>query len=392
MNCNCNSQKSCGCDFNIKTVGICDVSKLNFNGDNRSSLNWTEISVPEILAIPDLKPEIENIDQVYAKVILTSVKLIETPFAYRRYPLCFLPEGLLAEIQTLAGGLLAQFGVLDTALDVVLVPLNSILGLVGLPDEASEILQDLVDGLTDALDGVNDAIQALLAVLSTNQPVASVVCAALNTLEIALETLLGLVNTVVITVDNVIQLVDEELQAAIGAILALVTGGLDTVVDAVVTAINDILDPVLAIDCDPGYVYGLISNAEGTCLTGRKLIVEGVLKQKIVYTAEVEDQSVHSAHFEVPFIAFIIPYAKFENIDGPETFTVYDEQLDECREILGYQYPADITDVGLVPDLNEEFNVTSCIEDIYVKALEPKIVFKNVTVFLKATPSTTVLC
>ena len=82
-----NNNAKCGCDFNIKTVGNCDVSKLNLNGTDRTNLNWTEISVPEILCIPELKPDIEGIDQVYANIVLDNVKLIETPFAYRRYVL-----------------------------------------------------------------------------------------------------------------------------------------------------------------------------------------------------------------------------------------------------------------------------------------------------------------
>ena len=30
-----NNNTKCGCDFNIKTVGNCDISKLNLNGKDR---------------------------------------------------------------------------------------------------------------------------------------------------------------------------------------------------------------------------------------------------------------------------------------------------------------------------------------------------------------------
>lgn len=106
-----------------------------------------------------------------------------------------------------------------------------------------------------------------------------------------------------------------------------------------------------------------LPNAEGTYLTGRKLIIEGVLKQKIVYTADVDVQSVHSAHFEIPFSAFIILYPKFSNAVG-----------------------------GIVPvttalvDLNEDFCIDACIEDVYVQAMDPRTIFKNVTLFLRAKP------
>lgn len=93
-----------------------------------------------------------------------------------------------------------------------------------------------------------------------------------------------------------------------------------------------------------------VENAEGTRLTGRKLIVEGIVNQKIVYTAEVDDQSVHSAHFEIPFSAFIIMPA-----NTPE---------------------------------NSEFKIDKCVEDVFVKALDNRTIFKNVTLFLRAIPYT----
>lgn len=89
-------------------------------------------------------------------------------------------------------------------------------------------------------------------------------------------------------------------------------------------------------------------NAEGTQLTGKKLIVEGVLKQKIVYTANVPQQTVHSAHFDVPFSAFIV-------IDG-------------------------------TTDLDAILCVNTCVEDVFVTALNPREVFKNVTLLLTSYP------
>jgi hypothetical protein len=90
-------------------------------------------------------------------------------------------------------------------------------------------------------------------------------------------------------------------------------------------------------------------NLEGTKLTGFKLIVEGILKQKIVYTADVPQQSVHSAHFDVPFSAFII-------------------------------LPAGTT-------LEDEFCIKVCVEDVFVKVFNSRDIFKNVTLFLQAKPS-----
>ena len=55
------------------------------------------------------------------------------------------------------------------------------------------------------------------------------------------------------------------------------------------------------------YIQGEnIPNSECTNLTGRKLIIEGLLKQKIIYTAAVDEQSIHSASLVIPVSTFII--------------------------------------------------------------------------------------
>lgn len=89
-----------------------------------------------------------------------------------------------------------------------------------------------------------------------------------------------------------------------------------------------------------------IDNAEGTRLTGRKLIIEGLLHQKVIYTADVPEQSVHSAHFSVPFSVFIV--------------------LPEDTPLI------------------QKFDVTAAIEDIYVSQLSARSLFKNTTIFIKA--------
>lgn len=91
-----------------------------------------------------------------------------------------------------------------------------------------------------------------------------------------------------------------------------------------------------------------IPNAECTNLTGRKLIIEGLLKQKVIYTALVEEQSLHSASFSIPFSVFII----IEK-DTPLTKT---------------------------------FKLYPYIEDIYACMLSERSVFKNTTIFIKAAP------
>jgi hypothetical protein len=91
-----------------------------------------------------------------------------------------------------------------------------------------------------------------------------------------------------------------------------------------------------------------ITNQEDTNLTGKKLVIEGVLKQKVIYTADLAEQSVHSAHFDVPFSAFII-------------------------------VPQDTS-------VRDKFLIEPCIEDIYISSCNKRQIFKNVTLFIKATP------
>lgn len=89
-----------------------------------------------------------------------------------------------------------------------------------------------------------------------------------------------------------------------------------------------------------------IPNSECTLLTGKKLVVEGLLKQKVIYTAAVNEQSLHSASYAIPFSAFII-------------------------------VPADTP-------LSQKFRITPYIEDIYAYSMSARNVFKNTTIFIKA--------
>ena len=106
----------------------------------------------------------------------------------------------------------------------------------------------------------------------------------------------------------------------------------------------------------PERTGSVVTNAENTILTGRKLIVEGILCQKIVYTADVLTQTVHSAHFNVPFSAFIIV---------PETIDISGTATDT---------------------LDIPFCIDICVEDVFVKAFNARQIFKNVTLFLRAKP------
>lgn len=245
-----NSNKNCGYDFGAKIFGSTDTSNIKLDSSKPETLNWTEISVPEVLCVPNKKPNIEHIDQVYANAIVSSVKLIETPYYFNSVT---TPYSLAA---------------LNTA------------------------------GQPYTLANGNYAVS------ETN-----------------------------------------------------------------VLFYTDPLTP--------------LPNQEGTNLTGRKLVVEGELVQNVVYTADVDDQSVHSINYNLPFSAFIIPYTKVEN--SSQIYWVVNPSTPTAVTTIGPVYKAE----DLVIDLCEDFCVDPYIEDVYITPLDCRTIFKNVTLFLKAKPTYT---
>jgi hypothetical protein len=90
---------------------------------------------------------------------------------------------------------------------------------------------------------------------------------------------------------------------------------------------------------------GVVS-LDGQKLTGWKLAVEGHIRQTVQYVANEPLQSVHAAHFTVPFSTYVILPPDF--IEGSLT------------DVKGY------------------------IEDIYAERLDARRIFKNITILLVA--------
>lgn len=88
---------------------------------------------------------------------------------------------------------------------------------------------------------------------------------------------------------------------------------------------------------------------EGQVLSGRKLMVEGKMHQKLEYIADLADQPIHAAHFSIPFSTFIV--------------------------------------LGKEIDCYSEFDVTGYVEDVYVRRLDNRKIFKNVLILLNAVPT-----
>ncbi|MBW6409254.1 SPOCS domain-containing protein [Clostridium weizhouense] len=109
--------------------------------------------------------------------------------------------------------------------------------------------------------------------------------------------------------------------------------------------INDMKVDAEILECHVISTPTSISN-EGQILSGYKLIVRGVLKEIIEYTSDTVEQSVHSAHYCVPFSSFIIL---------PSTYVV-----------------------------GSKVDIEAIVEDIYYKQINSRCFFKNITLLINA--------
>lgn len=372
---------TCKTNFSTKNFGTDDLSKINLDGQDRTTLNWTEISVPEILPIPTQKPNIENIDQVYVTADVNCVKLIETPFSYKVYQRALL-QGEIDDLLAAIG-----LATIDPALiTAITTAVNAILNVPGLNTVPG--IGPIIGAVQSALTGVTSASTALTTAIdnATDTLVlgvtANVALEAIEGVKDALTLLQNSLNSLVSAVQSLVDFVASIpiVGPAVAALLQPVLTAVQAVVDLVVDALAAILDAIAGLINTGISYFTITSNAEGTCLSGRKLVIEGFLRQKIVYTGLVTEQSVHSAHYTMPFSAFIIPYAKFDGLVYQENIQAVDENGNPVT-INGFPFnPND----PITVDLCEDFSVTPYIEDIFAYALDERTVFKNVTLFLQA--------
>lgn len=99
---------------------------------------------------------------------------------------------------------------------------------------------------------------------------------------------------------------------------------------------------------------------EGQILTGKKLSIEIMIKQKIKYVADEPSQSVHAAHFNKKMASIFVIV--------PPTFV-----------LNGITYTLeDLLEAGRI-------TVTPYIEDIYGELRDKRTIFKNITLLLDVT-------
>lgn len=390
----CLNNTNCPCNFKIKNFGTSDLSRVNLIGTDRTTLNWSEISVPEILPIPALKPDIESIDQVYVNAEIGSIKLIATPFAYQTYRTYFVTQAELDLIDelvtTLAAFPTAAITSVAASIDALVVAVNLVLAPL-LPNPLltpiTSILTQL-SAITAAIPGLlTDVTTAITGITGLVLPLSICsVTSLLQTLYDAIDAVDSILTEAVTLLNQLVVLLGTVLETLLpgssAALIALITpiltaiAGISTILAGFLTLILSLINQLT----EPNFLV-LMPNEEGTILTGRKLIVEGDLNQKIVYTANVDEQSVHSAHFTVPFSAFVIPYANFEGLNYAANVLVI-TNIGTCTTATVNGFPFTPGD-EFVPDLNEEFTVNAFVEDIFVYPLDPRTIFKNITLFLQ---------
>ena len=374
-NLTCNS----GCQFNIKNTGIDDVTNITINGADRTQLNWSQISIPELLKIPAQKPDIEQINQICADISFNCAKLIETPFAFEVY------NRLATPLEITAVGTVLD---LVTALTIqpIIDAVNAILSIPGLPSIP------LVGALQAALAAVETAFSAVTAAAADITGILAGTCVIASLLVAALKVLLNAVNLLLAALNGLIEVANALVAATaaipvVGPLVAAAVALLITAINVVITAIDTIifeLGNLIALFGDT-QIMVIVENAEGTCLSGRKLVIEGTVKQRVVYTALEPAQSVHSAHFEIPFSAYVIVYASFAGLEFTENVTVVTNPA-TCETAVVSGFPFNPANPPVV-DLCEDFTVTGLIEDIFSTALDERTIFKNITLFLLARPA-----
>lgn len=92
---------------------------------------------------------------------------------------------------------------------------------------------------------------------------------------------------------------------------------------------------------------GETNNQDGIRSTNKKLVVDGVLFQKIIYTSNEPTQTLITVNFDTPFSTYIVIEA--------------DTSVSESK-----------------------FSVNVYVEDVVIQMIDTRNIFKNVTLFLKA--------
>lgn len=343
---------NCVDNNNIFVTGICDPTVFDLSQNNY----WTQITVPETVTVPKEKPDIEQIDSVNIDVDIFRQKVIVTPRS----------DSFNQEGKRLTGRKLIVEGNLCEAITYVACDEKQTVHTAHfkVPFSAFIVLPRWIEFGDDSsttrvpVEEVNFDVKACVEDVFiedfTKRKIFKNVVLFLQAIPVS----------VGICEEDKCKCLDQNIEirgvCSPEKLADMLGEGEDTW-----TQIE--IPEFLSIPCQKPDIEQLISvttsvkifsqriiktpvseeeNEEGTKLTGRKLILEGVLRQKILYTADVPEQSVHAAHFDVPFSVFIV-------------------------------LPGDTL-------LSSKYKIEPCIEDIFVCAINKREIFKNVTLLLRA--------
>lgn len=102
-----------------------------------------------------------------------------------------------------------------------------------------------------------------------------------------------------------------------------------------------------------------VTSPEGQHLTGRKLIIELKLREKVKYVADEPTQSVHAAHYEnVLKSVFVVVHSVMYPPSGAAGIPI--EELLRLNRVI----------------------VTPYVEDIYAKMVDCRTIFKNIAILI----------
>lgn len=345
--CSCNKFE----DF-VDITGLCDPTTIDIS----TYRLWTQISIPEILKIPEPKPDIEELYGENISVKILRKKLIVTPRST-----VTSPENLEGKILT--GYKLIVEGLLcNTVTYTALVPEQSVhTAHIDVPFSAYIVLPPTIDidGVTTQIFDLNlDVIPCIEDVFIKevcNRQIFSNVTLFLQVVpapggncdNLSCNKDENILIKGVTSPEILSTLLDDDNNTWTQMVISE-----NLYVPRVKPEIEQLVSLFSKVDIISQRVVETPSsgaeNREGTRLTGRKLVIEGILRQKIVYTADVPSQSLHSVHFDIPFSAFVV---------------------------------IDAATVG-----SARFKVEPYIEDIFTCAVNKRQIFKNTTLFIKVSP------
>ena len=389
MSCNCAQRdflgKPCGgaCETCIPVVvdneSILFSTSPDFAAFDLTNTNWTELTVNGCVSVPEVKPSIEAIHSVHTQIEIVRKKVVVAPSVNntpatniegkRTTGRKLIVEGLICStisyVSTYADQSVHTFHGKIPFSAYIILPLTWGTTEVDVLDINFNVTGFVEDTMVKSACERNvclcvtfilQPVPAASATCNNNLSDTSGICCSLATSSCACNNLskpcdcedpiikgISPQAQIEILLTNVRERLWTEL--FVPEILNIPSCKPDLQKILSVTSKLEILcQKVIATPSTP------VDNFESTYTTGRKLIIEGVLRQRITYISCTETESVHSAHFDVPVSTFIIL---------PSTAS-----------------------------LTDRYRLSTVIEDIFVCGLNERQIFKNTTLFIKATEIT----